>query len=135
VIQAISSVKEVELESIQRKDAPVVLEAEGTELRGAEIGGGMSVTFAKMPAGADARPAFEGLPGDLCPCPHWGYMLSGRLKMVTSEGDRVYSAGDAFYWAPGHAPVALENCEFIDFAPTKELEAVMDHTLRGGGAA
>ena len=39
------------------------------------------VGFVRLPAGADLRPATKGLPDDLCPCPHWGYMLEGRVRM------------------------------------------------------
>jgi len=45
-------------------------------------------------------------------------MIKGRLLMRSADGDQVYSAGQAFYWAPGHVPVALEDCECIDFGPT-----------------
>ncbi|GAA2640857.1 hypothetical protein GCM10010307_41530 [Streptomyces vastus] len=64
---------------------------------------------------------------NLCQCPHWGYLLKGRLKMRTKSGDEIYEAGQAFYWAPGHAPEALEDCEYIDFSPTKEFNEVIDH--------
>ena len=75
----------------------------------------------------------HGLPGSdlgahlLRVCPHWGYLLKGRLKMRTKGGEEIYEAGQAFYWAPGHAPEALEDCEYIDFSPTKEFNEVIDH--------
>jgi hypothetical protein len=47
--------------------------------------------------------------------------------MKTAEGDQVFEAGDAFYWGPGHAPEALEDCEYVDFSPTAEFEPVLDH--------
>jgi hypothetical protein len=58
-------------------------------------------------------------------------MLEGRLSMRTPEGDRTYSAGEAFYWAPGHVPVALENCAYVDFSPTADFEHVIRHIERG----
>ncbi|MGW0859709.1 PspA-associated protein PspAA, partial [Streptomyces sp. NPDC002690] len=33
----------------------------------------------ELPKGTDMGPALVGLPGDLCSCPHWGYMLKGKL--------------------------------------------------------
>ncbi|MDX2700308.1 hypothetical protein PV398_43975, partial [Streptomyces ipomoeae] len=36
-------------------------------------------------------------------------------------------AGEAFYWAPGHAPEALEDCEYVDLSPRKEFEEVIGH--------
>ena len=46
-------------------------------------------------------------------------MTKGKLLMRTTDGEEVYTAGEAFYWAPGHVPMALENCELIDFAPNE----------------
>ena len=59
-----------------------------------------------------------GLPDDLCQCPHWGYVLSGRLKLRTKDGEEFFEAGQAFYWSPGHAPMALEDSEYVEFSPT-----------------
>ncbi len=120
------------MHSIRREDAPVVVEGDGVELRTTAIGGDLSVAFVRLPAGTDLAPALKGLPRDLCPCPHWGYMLSGRMKMRTSDGDKFYAAGDAFYWAPGHGPEALEDCEYVDFSPTQEFKEVLDHITSGG---
>jgi hypothetical protein len=61
-------------------------------------------------------------------------MISGRLRMHTADGDQVYEAGQAFYWAPGHAPEALEDCEYVDVSPSGELDEVVRH-LQGGGPA
>ncbi|MFE9928826.1 hypothetical protein [Streptomyces sp. NPDC005533] len=115
-----------------RQDTPVVIEGEGVELRTQEVGGDLSVAFVRLPQGADLRPAVKGLPDDLCPCPHWGYMLKGRLKMVTKDGEEVYEAGQAFYWPAGHAPVALEDCEYVDFSPTDAFTTVMQHIASQG---
>lgn len=110
-----------------RNDAPIAIEGGGVELRMQEVGGDMTVAFAKFPKGTDMAPAVKGLPDDLCQCPHWGYLFKGRLKMQTKHGDEIYEAGQAFYWAPGHAPEALEDCEYMDFSPTKEFNEVIDH--------
>lgn len=110
-----------------RNEAPVAIEGGGVELRTQEVGGGMSVAFVRFPQGADMGPALAGMPDDLCQCPHWGYLLKGRLRMRTAGGDEIYEAGQAFYWAPGHAPEALEDCEYVDFSPTKEFNEVVEH--------
>lgn len=111
----------------KQNDTPVALGSPGAELRKREIGGNMSVSFVQFAKGTDMTPAFKGMPDDLCPCPHWGYVLKGRVKMHTPDGEEIYEAGDAFYWAPGHAPEALEDCEYVDFSPTSEFDAVIDH--------
>lgn len=115
---------------ITREDVPVVIENDDVEVRKQDMGE-LSVSCIRLRAGTDLGPALVGLPGDLCPCPHWGYMLRGRLMMRTADGEEVYEAGQAFYWAPGHAPVALEDCEYVDFSPTEEFDAVLAH-LTGG---
>jgi hypothetical protein len=113
-------------------EAPVAIEGDGLEFRKEAIGGGMSVAFVRVPAGADLRPALAGLPDDLCQCPHWGYVLSGKVRMHTTNGAESYEAGQAFYWAPGHAPEALEDSEYIDFSPSEEIDRVIEHIKAQG---
>jgi hypothetical protein len=121
------------MNAISRQDAPIAIEGDGVELRLQEIGGDMSAAFVRLPKGADLRPAVKGLPDDLCPCPHWGYVLKGRIKMWTLHGDQIYEAGQAFYWGPGHAPEALEDCEYVDFSPTQEFKEVIAHITAQAG--
>ncbi|MHB8689758.1 MAG: cupin domain-containing protein [Solirubrobacteraceae bacterium] len=110
-----------------RAQAPIAIEGDGVEVRVQQLGGGISAGFVSLPAGADLRPATKGLPDDLCPCPHWGYMIKGRVRMHTAGGHHDFVAGEAFYWAPGHAPEALEDSEYVDFSPTDEFSRVIDH--------
>ncbi len=115
------------MHALTRTDVPVVIEGGGVEVRLAEIGGGMTTSFIKLPAGADLGPMLVGLAEDSCQCPHWGYILSGRLQMRTKTGAELYEAGQAVYWAPGHVPVALEDTDYVDFSPTAEFMPVIDH--------
>ena len=121
------------MRSIPRQDVPVVIADGDVEVRVLDQDG-MMVGFVRLPAGADLRPATKGLPDDLCPCPHWGYMLKGLVRMHTVDGHQDFAAGDAFYWAAGHAPEALEDSEYVDFSPTHEFQRVLDH-LTGAPAA
>jgi hypothetical protein len=105
---------------------PIVVKDENVELRMAEVGE-MTVSFIRLTEGTDLGPALVGLDGDSCPCPHWGYMLEGRLLMRATGNDQTYEAGQAFYWAPGHAPFALSDCAYVDFSPTAEFNAVIAH--------
>ena len=91
----------------------------------------MSVGVRPAAGGADLRPA-PGPAGRPLPCPHWGYMLRGGVRMHTAEGQQDYGAGDAFYWAPGHAPEALEDSEYVDFSPTAEIDEVIAHIRSQG---
>jgi hypothetical protein len=120
------------MRATSRDQAAVAIEGDGLEVRTKELGGGMTTAFMQVPKGADMRPALVGLAGDLCQCPHWGYLLKGRLRMHTANGPQDYVAGEAFYWAPGHAPEALEDTEYVDFSPTDEFNHVIDHIRAQG---
>ena len=120
------------MKSIPRESAPVVVADGDLEVR-VRPENGLSVGFIRLPAGTDLRPALKGLPGDLCPCPHWGYMLKGTVRMHMADGHMDFVAGEAFYWGPGHAPEAIEDSEYVDFSPTHEFQAVLDH-LTGAAA-
>ena len=114
------------MQTIQASDLPAVIHDDHVELRMGQVGA-MSVSFIALKAGTDLSPALVGLAGDLCPCPHWGYMLEGTLGMHTPEGDQEYAAGQAFYWAPGHAPFAVTDCRYVDFSPTEQFAEVLAH--------
>jgi hypothetical protein len=116
---------------LRREDVPVAVEGEGVELRRQSVGD-MTVAFVKAAKGVDLRPALEGMPDDLCPCPHWGYVLKGTVRMHTGDGAEDYTAGQAFYWAPGHAPEIVEDAEYVDFSPTEEFDAVIEHLTSKG---
>ena len=122
------------MQRLPRDEVPVAIEGDGVELRIRDAGG-LTVSFVRLPAGANLAPALKGLPGDLCPCPHWGYMLKGRVRMRTAEGPREYPAGEAFYWGPGHAPEALVDSEYVDFSPTEDFHRVIDHIKKGAASA
>ena len=74
------------------------------EDRHAEIDG-YTVNFVTFRQDVDATPLLKGLPDDKCSCPHWGYVLKGRLTYRFADREEVFEAGDAFYAPPGHAPV------------------------------
>jgi hypothetical protein len=116
------------------EDLPIAIDDGGVQLRMRDEDG-LTVAFVRLPAGADLRPATKGLPDDLCPCPHWGYMIKGRVRMHTPSGPEDFEAGQAFYWAPGHAPEALEDSEYVDFSPTEEFQRVIDHITSGAAAS
>ncbi|GAA4916091.1 hypothetical protein EV188_104449 [Actinomycetospora succinea] len=114
------------MQAIDHSALPVALEGEGVEVRAAETGE-LTAGWFTFAAGTDLRPALAGLPDDLCQCPHWGYMIKGHLRMHTPDGPRDYTAGQAFYWSPGHAPEAVTDCEYVDFSPSAELAKVVAH--------
>ncbi len=114
------------MQTLDAADLPAIIHDDNVELRMGEAGA-MTVSFISLKEGTDLGPALVGLTDDLCPCPHWGYMLEGTLGMHTPDGDREYHAGHAFYWAPGHAPFALSDCRYVDFSPTHDFAEVIAH--------
>jgi hypothetical protein len=88
-----------------------------------------TVNFVTFNADVDATPLLKGAPDDRCQCPHWGYVIKGRLTYRYADREEVYEAGDAFYNPPGHVPVKHEpGTEMVQFSPAEELkktEAVM----------
>jgi hypothetical protein len=111
---------------LRREDVPKAIDGNGVELRKQSVGA-MTVAFVRAQKGTDLRPVLHGLPDNLCQCPHWGYVLKGKLRMHAKTGHHDYEAGQAFYWAPGHAPEMLEDTEYVDFSPTQEFDQVMQH--------
>jgi hypothetical protein len=119
------------MESLDRKDFELRVGGGGLEFRTKQLGD-HTMSWVFFPKGTDMAPALAGLPQDLCQCPHWGYIIKGRLRMKTANGTSEYKTGDAFYWAPGHAPEALEDVEYVEVSPTDQLEQVIAHVTGKG---
>jgi hypothetical protein len=105
---------------------PLIVGEDDVEIRAGEAGE-LTIARVKLTKGHDARAVFKGLPDDLCQCPHWGYVISGSLRVWTADGSADVQAGEAFYWPPGHAPEALEDSEFLEISPTAELRLLYEH--------
>jgi len=90
---------------------------------------GYSVNFTTFREDIDATPLLKGLPDDRCQCPHWGYVVNGKMTFRYADREEVFEAGDAFYTPPGHVPVKHQpGTEIVFFSPAEELrktEAVM----------
>ena len=90
--------------------------------------GGMAVGYVEVPAGADFTPLLAGLPQDMCPSPHWGYLLEGSLNVKYPDGkEETVNAGEVFYWPSPHTGSTSKGAKFIDFSPEAEFKQVMDH--------
>ena len=105
----------VSRESAQVEDHGVV------EDRHADLDG-YAVSFVTFRDDIDATPLLKGLPDDRCQCPHWGYVVKGRMTMRFGDREEIFEAGDAFYSPPGHVPVSHEpGTEIVQFSPSEEL--------------
>ena len=88
---------------------------------------GYTVNFVTFRQEIDHAPPLRGLPGDRCPCPHWGYVLKGKVVFRYADHDETYVAGDAYYGPPGHLPLMFAGTEVVEFSPTKQWQELMAH--------
>jgi len=126
---------------IAKEDVPVKIGGPGVAARqqvdfGDATGyGKISGEYFSLPAGMDISPLLQGLPGDLCQSPHWGYVLKGKLTTTYADGtEEVTAAGDLFYWPPGHTVTVEEDADVILFSPQHEHTDVLDHMIAKLGA-
>jgi hypothetical protein len=90
--------------------------------------GGQIVRHLTLPPGADFRPLLEGLPGDVCDCAHWGYVINGSIQVQYTDGSvEMNRAGDVYYWPGGHTGWTDEGVRFVEFSPAAELRPVLEH--------
>lgn len=120
---------------ISKNNIPVKIDVPGAKARQELNFGEMSeyktmgaeyFTFGK---GVDMTELLHGLEGNMCQCPHWGYVISGKITAIYPENEETVSKGDLFYWPPGHSVRAEEDTEIIMFSPQKEHCEVIDHVL------
>jgi hypothetical protein len=92
--------------------------------------GPISGEYFSLASGVDTAPLFEGLEGNLCQCPHWGFLLRGQLTVTDASGDReTVQANDLFYWPPGHNVKVDDDAEIVMFSPQREHSLVINHML------
>ena len=92
--------------------------------------GKISGEYFSLSAGVDTTPLFEGPEGNLCQCPHWGYVLQGKLTTTDAAGQQEsVSAGELFYWPPGHNVRVDADAEIVMFSPQHEHSKVIDHMI------
>ena len=97
--------------------------------------GKMAGEYFSLTAGTDIAPLLQGLEGDLCQAPHWGYVLQGELTVTYADGaHEVVNGGDLFYWPPGHTVKVSQNAEVILFSPLAEPCKVFDLLRKKLGA-
>jgi hypothetical protein len=91
---------------------------------------GISGEYFTLAAGVDTAPLFQGLDGNLCQCPHWGFVVRGRLTTTDADGrEETVGADDLFYWPPGHNVRVDSDAEIIMFSPQREHSHVIDHMI------
>lgn len=104
-----------------KNDLSVAAEMPGFESRQAQWGG-LNVAVETISSGMDATELFASLPDGRCQCPHWGYVVEGRVRIKYADHDEVVSAGEVYYLPPGHIPVVEKDTVLVEFSPLGEYE-------------
>lgn len=108
-----------------RAELPVIFGADPAAIRGGDWGE-MRALMLSLPAGTDLTPLLSGLPNGLCPCPHWGYLLRGQVRVTYADSQETLNTGDLFYLPPGHTAFVEEDAEIIEFSRPHEHEPVLN---------
>jgi len=121
---------------VAKDDVDVRMEIPGAVIRQrtgfGDVSGytGISGEYFTLSAGVDTTPLFQGLDGNLCQCPHWGFVLRGRLTTTDAQGTQeTVTANDLFYWPPGHNVKVDADAEIVMFSPQREHSRVIDHMI------
>jgi hypothetical protein len=106
---------------------PLEMEVGDIATRGVNWGDQL-VRHLDLPPGVDFTPLFEGLPGGLCQCPHWGVVLEGSINLRYADGtEETVRAGEAYYWPAGHTGWTDEGVVFFEVSPAAAIQPVLDH--------
>jgi hypothetical protein len=92
--------------------------------------GKISGEYFSLSAGVDTTPLFKGLEGDLCQCPHWGFVIGGQITTTDAYGvQETVNTNDLFYWPAGHNVKVILDAEIIMFSPQDEHSHVINHMI------
>ena len=108
-------------------------QGDGVDIRDVEWGN-INVSLESFPAGMETAPIFKGLPDDRCQCPHWGYLIQGRMRVLYKDHEEVVESGEAYYLAPGHTTVFEAPTEVVEFSPAGEYQKTMEVAARNVAA-
>lgn len=122
---------------VAKDDVDVRMEIPGAVIRQrtgfGDVGGFDTISgeYFTLAAGVDTVPLFEGLDGGRCHCPHWGFVLRGRITTTDAKGaQETVNANDLFYWPPGHNVKVDADAEIVMFSPQREHSQVIDHMIK-----
>jgi hypothetical protein len=101
------------------------MDLEMIEGRYAELGD-QTVGFETYKQDLDVAPYFRGLPGDVCPCEHHGYVTAGQITFRWPDHEETYVEGDSYVAPPGHTPVFTAGSSVVEFSRTADLGPVME---------
>ena len=122
---------------VAKQDVDVKMEIPGAVVRQrtgfGEAGsmGTISGEYFSLASGVDTTPLFVGLDGGVCDCPHWGFVVRGKITTTSAKGEtETVTKDDLFYWPPGHNVRVEEDADIVMFSPQREHTRVIDHMRR-----
>lgn len=121
---------------ISKDDVDIKIQIPGAVIRqrtdfGDSTGfGKISGEYFSLAAGVDTTPLFKGLEGDMCQCPHWGFVVRGQITTTDADGQQeTVNTNDLFYWSPGHNVKVDADAEIVMFSPQHEHSHVINHMI------
>ena len=116
---------------INLRDIPVVSDNNGNIMRISDGFGQFAVNYHEFKKGTDFTPLLKGLPGDMCPSPHYGYIFEGAFRFIFADGtEEVYKTGDVYYAPAPHTAIVEEDTRLLEFSPQHEHNELIEHVSR-----
>lgn len=94
------------------------------------VWGAMHVEIDTFHTELDVTPFLKGLPDDMDPTEHWGYIFKGSMRVKYKDREEVFNAGDVFYAAPGHTAIAEAGTECVMFSPEEQIAKTTEIVAR-----
>jgi hypothetical protein len=83
---------------------------------------GYTASFTTFLSDMDDESLFKGLPDDRCQCPHWGYMLKGKITFRFADRQETYERAMLSTCRPDTSPSCTrEASSSISAQPTSWL--------------
>jgi hypothetical protein len=116
--------------AFSQDQVPVELDVDVAQTRTVDQGG-MTIAFERLSAGVETAPLYKGLPDDACQSPHWGYLIEGRLRVLSTDGtEESIVAGQAYHLPAGHNVVVEEDALILELSPTEDRARTMQHAAQ-----
>jgi hypothetical protein len=117
----------------KRDEIPMITPEGATGCMRSIKAGAMEIGFTWTGGPADYSYVYEGLPGGLCPCDHYGYVFSGRIRARYEDGSEEVIGPDEVYYIPkGHVLIYEEATHHLEINDHAQLKQLMETVLRNG---
>jgi hypothetical protein len=114
------------------EDIPILTPDYGNGCMRSIKAGTMEIGATWVTAPIDTTQFYKGLPGDTCPCDHYGYVVTGSFRVRYLDGTEEHvKAGEVYYIPKGHYFIYDEPCHHIEINPHEDLQRLMQHFDKG----